>query len=47
MGEKKDFLNDWYLDLQRQEITLYQELTAFLMDFQVLMKISMKNWKRY
>ena len=26
---------------------LYQELTAFLMDFQVLMKISMKNWKRY
>ena len=26
---------------------LYQELTAFLMDFQVLMKISMKNWKKY
>ena len=46
MGEKKGFFKR-YLDLQRQEITLYQELTAFLMDFQVLMKISMKNWKRY
>ena len=47
MGEKKGFFKRLVSDLQRQEITLYQELTAFLMDFQVLMKISMKNWKRY
>ncbi len=43
---KKDFLNDLYPVLQRQEIILYQEWTVSFMDFPGLMMTFMKNWKK-
>lgn len=47
MGEKRDFLNDWWKDSPRQETILSPELTVFLMDFQTSTMTFMKNSKRF